>query len=1038
MLADTVPCAAQALPCVRTCVSAPGPSLTCGDGVLDSGETCDDGNASGGDGCSIDCKVEVGCGDTLSRDLQQATDQYEFDAAPGEVVIIRTLALTNQEPSWSLTDANGDPGGGSVADSSCDASVFADCQKTVILAGTPPYTIAVFDEFFDSGGQYTLTLAPKSATFNGQPSCWDDVIACGETLPRSGEPAPEIDPEGAIDGYRFDAMPGEVVTIRPHALSNQEVSWQLTDANGGPGADPVADSSCDSSVFPGCQKTVTLTGVPPYTITLFDDFFSGTGSYTLTLVPNSATFNGQPSCWDDVIACGETLPRSGEPALEIDPDGDLDSYAFDAVPGTAVTIRTLALTNQEPSWSLTDANGDPGADPAADSSCDPSVFDECERTVTLAGTSPYTIIVFDQFFSGTGEYTLSLVCDCGDGTVVAPEECENDSHCAVTETCVPPGQANECTCVPDMPCGNGMVDDGEDCDGTECCDADCTFSGAGTPCNGGVCDDGGVCVTSGGAVFVTCHDADWHAAATAPDDNPTGARNINRVAIDLITSPQVNPFTAMGITKFLFVESNDEPQVKHPGRDGIVASGFVLDVDFEQHTDATLSAELDLLGTKYNALVVASDCGGILTQAELDILNARVGDIVNFVNAGGGLYALAESNEDVASGCSGALTPNGGHYRFVPGVAKSVPDRQTEEGNRVTERGVAIGLTDEDVNGNVSHCVLDRCPNGTGPVDLDELDRVLSCYGQTTLALCGDRVVEDAEECDDGSQCEDGSDCTSDPLSCTGIGEGTCGPRNDDGCSAFCTIESPVGGCEDTIDFERSQDRTPLPAGTIVFEIYGREGNGPIVVHGENKRLDDENAAVLFDSSCLGGCDEDGRHRCSGDPDKDLGSPNEEFGGPGEGDGGEAGEDFENAECLGNILIVAKYLDDDDEDGLVDDPNDQGRNKTVTSMYDFSAVGPVTIRGITFIDIDNNEDRPSVELFDSSGAVVKISDGSGDELDEFRGRRTDNNGVVHEEFVSMPGVETMLVTVRASGAIDNIKFELDLCEESVPVLTTLP
>jgi cysteine-rich repeat protein len=28
---------------------------TCGDGILDAGEVCDDGNTTGGDGCSADC-----------------------------------------------------------------------------------------------------------------------------------------------------------------------------------------------------------------------------------------------------------------------------------------------------------------------------------------------------------------------------------------------------------------------------------------------------------------------------------------------------------------------------------------------------------------------------------------------------------------------------------------------------------------------------------------------------------------------------------------------------------------------------------------------------------------------------------------------------------------------------------------------------------------------------------------------------------------------------------------------------------------------
>ncbi len=33
---------------------------TCGNGVIDPGETCDDGNATPGDGCSATCQVEIG------------------------------------------------------------------------------------------------------------------------------------------------------------------------------------------------------------------------------------------------------------------------------------------------------------------------------------------------------------------------------------------------------------------------------------------------------------------------------------------------------------------------------------------------------------------------------------------------------------------------------------------------------------------------------------------------------------------------------------------------------------------------------------------------------------------------------------------------------------------------------------------------------------------------------------------------------------------------------------------------------------------
>ena len=43
----------------RTCM-ADLTATTCGDGVVDVGEECDDGGTSGGDGCSATCLVESG------------------------------------------------------------------------------------------------------------------------------------------------------------------------------------------------------------------------------------------------------------------------------------------------------------------------------------------------------------------------------------------------------------------------------------------------------------------------------------------------------------------------------------------------------------------------------------------------------------------------------------------------------------------------------------------------------------------------------------------------------------------------------------------------------------------------------------------------------------------------------------------------------------------------------------------------------------------------------------------------------------------
>jgi hypothetical protein len=227
-------------------------------------------------------------------------------------------------------------------------------------------------------------------------------------------------------------------------------------------------------------------------------------------------------------------------------------------------------------------------------------------------------------------------------------------------------------------------------------------------------------VTWAASIFLTGHDPDFHAIAPS---NTTGARNINNAAIGFIRDSNFNPFVS-ATSKFLFVESKGSiPGGHRQGKIGIAQSGFVESTDFEHHDFTTLNAELDLLGIKYDAIVVASDFGGILRQAELDILNARAGDIIDFLNQGGGLYAMAESNNGAG------LTPLGGQFGFLPFVVSSTPANQSEIGFTVTPFGASLGLMDSDVNGNASHNVFDDS-FGLNVVDFDNQGRILSLAGR--------------------------------------------------------------------------------------------------------------------------------------------------------------------------------------------------------------------------------------------------------------------------------------------------------------------
>jgi hypothetical protein len=229
---------------------------------------------------------------------------------------------------------------------------------------------------------------------------------------------------------------------------------------------------------------------------------------------------------------------------------------------------------------------------------------------------------------------------------------------------------------------------------------------------------------SAGAVFLTGHDPDFHAFLGV---NRTGAQNINNAAIDFILDTAFNPFTATATMQFLFVESSILPPDGHTaGVNGIVQSGYSLGVDFEHHDASTLNAELDLLGTKYAGIVVGSDFGGVLTQNELDILRARSFDIIDFLNAGGGLYAMAESNSHAK------LTPLGGHFKFLPFIVTSTQLNQNESGYTVTPFGASLGLTNDDINGNASHNIFIGTPLDLGIVDFDANGNIMSLAGRPT------------------------------------------------------------------------------------------------------------------------------------------------------------------------------------------------------------------------------------------------------------------------------------------------------------------
>jgi hypothetical protein len=135
--------------------------------------------------------------------------------------------------------------------------------------------------------------------------------------------------------------------------------------------------------------------------------------------------------------------------------------------------------------------------------------------------------------------------------------------------------------------------------------------------------------------------------------------------------------------------------------------------DFDVADAARLAGFADFRAAldHYSAIVVTTDHGGMLTGAELGFLNAHRADIADYVNAGGGLAAFAESN---FKGLLGSETP----YAFLPIPVQSVVHHSTDPDNTVTPFGASLGLLDTDVRVSFLHNYFSSWGAGLMPVDL--------------------------------------------------------------------------------------------------------------------------------------------------------------------------------------------------------------------------------------------------------------------------------------------------------------------------------
>jgi PEP-CTERM motif len=218
-----------------------------------------------------------------------------------------------------------------------------------------------------------------------------------------------------------------------------------------------------------------------------------------------------------------------------------------------------------------------------------------------------------------------------------------------------------------------------------------------------------------GAVFVSGHDADFHASE---GPNALGAQDVINRALDFTRQGNSAPILVIqsDLSNLSLGDHTDSVQ-------GLIAAGWTASsAPGGKHyviVNAADFATVDL--SLYSSLFVPSDHGGTLTGNDLQALDNRSADILAYVNGGGGLLAFAEdgNHQPASSGPQPAL------FGFLPFLVTSAPHGEFETGNTLTPFGMSLGLTNADINANFSHNIF-TSTGGMQVVDVDAGGEILS------------------------------------------------------------------------------------------------------------------------------------------------------------------------------------------------------------------------------------------------------------------------------------------------------------------------
>ena len=757
-----------------------GGAAVCGNGRIEAGESCDDGNQSGGDGCSAQCQVEADCGNGV-LDLGESCD-----------------------------DGNNQGGDG------CDAQcrVETECGNGIVEPGEQ------CDDGNANSGDGCSNACVREAT---------DLTHGIELRQRDGFGA------GELDRYRFTADARSTLVIETYSIGGrcfEDTLVAVFDVTGGQNDFVVEDDDSGAGL---CSLVTTTVDAGTYEIEVIGFGQGQVGPYVLDYrlsvdVSAGGEFAGATPADGDDLFNFDLRRRRTLTAETSDGSG--------ACPGdTRVALFRVSNFGGRESVS-NDDNGGSGQCSLLSQELAPGAY-ELEVTAP-AGLARYALDVAFEDAGGAcgnevvevgeecddGNLALGDGCDdlcqleCGNNILNLGEECDDGNHDS--------GDGCSDACVREITCGDGVREGDEECDDgnagagdgchqcvLECGDGDIDGDEA---CDDGNRDDGDGC-SSRCQVEVACGNGVLEVGEECDDgnlDEGDGCDETCRVEGRLfrLVNGRVRNFSNVpeggAQDRYLFSADDDSRLVVQTddGADGCPGDTLM---------------QLYRVVNGVSQLVVQDDDGGTGVCSKIQrnlgagLYEIRVGSVGNVaIERYGLLFRLAVDAN--GGGSFGGFVPARGDdiFEFSLGQETSV---QVEVGDGqggcpadtiidlFRLAGGVRELIQRDDDGGMGTCSRIQANLAAGDYEVVVVEFANGAIGPYAFVydaqggFCGDGEVAAGEQCDDGNNV-DGDGCDSECRNEEGCGNGrvegdeACDDgnvQNGDGCSAACQIEVVCG-----------------------------------------------------------------------------------------------------------------------------------------------------------------------------------------------------------------------------------------------------